>query len=243
MAAERRCLRPIARSMDRALHPYRRVLAVVAHPDDESFGLGALLTAFADGGAETSVLCFTHGEASTLHTGDTDLRRVRAWEFEQAAATLGVGRSRLLEYRDGGLGEAPLDELAAHVAGFAQETAAEVLLVFDDNGVTGHPDHRRATAAALLAARSAGADVLAWALPGGVAVALNAEFGARFGGRSEEELAVHVRVDRQCQLRAIARHASQSNDNPVLWRRLELLGDSEWMRILHVAAGHGRRRR
>ncbi len=45
----------------------RRVLAVVAHPDDESFGLGGLLALLSGGGVPTTVLCFTHGEASTLH--------------------------------------------------------------------------------------------------------------------------------------------------------------------------------
>jgi LmbE family N-acetylglucosaminyl deacetylase len=42
------------------------VLAVVAHPDDESFGLGAILDAFTRAGARGEVLCLTHGEASTL---------------------------------------------------------------------------------------------------------------------------------------------------------------------------------
>ena len=42
------------------------VLAVVAHPDDESFGLGAILDSFGRGGSQVSVLCLTHGEASTL---------------------------------------------------------------------------------------------------------------------------------------------------------------------------------
>jgi LmbE family N-acetylglucosaminyl deacetylase len=36
-------------------------LAVVAHPDDESFGLGAVLSAFIDSGTRVSVLCFTRG--------------------------------------------------------------------------------------------------------------------------------------------------------------------------------------
>jgi LmbE family N-acetylglucosaminyl deacetylase len=47
------------------LPPWRSVLAAVTHPDDESLGLGAILSAFADHGAELAVLCFTHGEAST----------------------------------------------------------------------------------------------------------------------------------------------------------------------------------
>ena len=51
-----------------ALPRWRRVLAVVAHPDDESFALGALLDRFVTAGAEVSVLCLTHGEASNFVT-------------------------------------------------------------------------------------------------------------------------------------------------------------------------------
>jgi LmbE family N-acetylglucosaminyl deacetylase len=54
------------------------VLAVCAHPDDETFGLGALLAAFADRGAKVSVLCFTRGEASTLGPGEHELAELRA---------------------------------------------------------------------------------------------------------------------------------------------------------------------
>ena len=53
------------------------ILAVVAHPDDESFGLGALLARAAAAGARVGVLCLTHGEASTLHGVDGDLREIR----------------------------------------------------------------------------------------------------------------------------------------------------------------------
>jgi N-acetylglucosamine malate deacetylase 2 len=41
-------------------------LAVCAHPDDETFGLGAVLAALVDAGTAVVVLCFTRGEASTL---------------------------------------------------------------------------------------------------------------------------------------------------------------------------------
>ena len=51
------------------LPPWRSVLAVVAHPDDESFALGAVLAGFADAGAAVALLCFTHGESSTRRAG------------------------------------------------------------------------------------------------------------------------------------------------------------------------------
>lgn len=216
------------------LPPARSVLAVCAHPDDESFGLGAVLDHFATSGADVSVLSLTRGEASTLGASEGALGELRRAELDHAAAELGVGRVRVLDHPDGGLASESLDELAAEVAGLADEVGAELLVVFDDGGVTGHPDHRRATEAAL--AGTQGIPVLAWVVPRGVADALNAEFGASFVGRSEGEIDLVVPVDRARQRRAIARHASQSSDNPVLRRRLELLGDAESLRWLRRPA-------
>ena len=223
-----------------ALSGYRRVLAVVAHPDDESFGLGAVLDAFGAAGSEMSILCFTHGEASTLSETLGELREVRAQEFERAAAMLGATRARLLDYADGQLATITVAELAGHVAHTARDAGADLLLVFDEGGITGHPDHQRATEAAVSVGRSAAIDVLAWALPEDTAKVLNEEFSASFVGRPDAELDVRQTVDRQRQHRAIACHASQSTHNPVLWRRLELLGDSECLRFLHRAAASAR---
>ena len=66
------------------------MLAVVAHPDDESFGPGAILDAFNRAGAWTSVLCLTHGEASTVHSVAGNLAELRGREFAAAARMLGV---------------------------------------------------------------------------------------------------------------------------------------------------------
>lgn len=225
--------------IDLRLDRARRVLAVVAHPDDESFGLGAVLTALAQGGAETSVLCFTHGEASTLHAGEGALAMVRANEFEAAATVLGVERAELLAYPDGALVDTPLHELVRHVARVVDGVGADLLLVFDEGGITGHPDHRRATEAALAGATGAGLPVVAWALPETVASVLNAEFATTFAGRAAADLGRALTVDRERQRLAIALHRSQSTDNPVLWRRLELLGDVEWLRPLRPGGRAG----
>ena len=224
--------RPRPHDPGRIVVARRRILAVVAHPDDESFGLGAILSTFARGGAATSVLCFTHGEASTLHGVAGELSTVRARELEDAAQVLGVGEVRLLDHPDGGLPDVGIDTLAGDLLAMADTTLPDLLLVFDEGGVTGHPDHRRATEAACHAVRSRQLQVAAWALPDYVAQSLNAEFGTGFVGRSPSELDFRLRVDRSCQRQAITCHRSQSRENPALQRRLDLLGDTEWLRIL-----------
>jgi N-acetylglucosamine malate deacetylase 2 len=210
------------------------VLAVCAHPDDESFGLGAVLHRFVTDGNEASVLCFTHGEASSLGTSARPLSEVRREELGEAAGVLGVGRVTLLDHPDGSLAGQDLDDLTSAVRAMALAVGADLLLVFDEGGVTGHPDHCRATEAALAADTDLPA--LAWTLPQRVADALNLEFGASFVGRDDEDIDLVLRVERTCQEAAIACHQSQSRDNPVLWRRLELLGEQESLRWLRRPA-------
>ncbi|HET6949116.1 MAG TPA: PIG-L family deacetylase, partial [Acidimicrobiales bacterium] len=89
--------------MNEALPAFPSVLVVCAHPDDESFGLGAVLSTLAAAGTRTSALCFTHGEASTLHGVAGDLADVRAGELAAAGAVLGVTEVELLDYPDGHL--------------------------------------------------------------------------------------------------------------------------------------------
>lgn len=228
-----------AEGIDPRLTGLRRVLAVVAHPDDESFGLGGVLSTLHGAGVETFVLCFTHGEASTLHGTAGDLGRRRAAEFAAAARALAVEHTELLDYPDGALAGASLGALSEHVLHAARTWSAGGLLVFDEDGITGHPDHVRATEAALTAAATLDLPVALWTLPREVAVALNAEFATTFIGRPAADMDVRLTVDREIQLRAIAEHRSQSVDNPVLWRRLELLGDSEWLRFLRGCAAPG----
>ena len=210
----------------------KSVLAVCAHPDDESFGFGGVLSAFSDSGSATSVVCLTRGEASTLGQDASSLGRVRSAELGNAAVELGVGYLELFDYPDGGLAGQRLDVLALHVFEVADRVKADLLLVFDEGGITGHPDHQRATEAALVCAEHSDSPVLAWALDEAVASSLNGGLATGFVGRSREQLDFDVRVDRARQSRAIACHVSQSTNNPVLWQRLRLQGDRETLRWL-----------
>lgn len=209
------------------------VLAVIAHPDDESFGIGAVLSAFTRAG-KVSVLCFTHGEASTVHGVGGDLRLVREAELRAAAQALALDAVTLLAYPDGQLAATPAGVLSAHVITAAEQVAADGIVVFDPSGVTGHPDHRAATAAALAAAAQLGLPMLAWTLPAKVAATLNAELGTTFTGHSAAAIDLQVSVDRARQRTAIRHHPSQAVPSSALWRRLELLGDIECLRWLRV---------
>jgi N-acetylglucosamine malate deacetylase 2 len=213
-----------------ALPGWGSVLAVVAHPDDETFGLGAVIDAVTRAGSAVHVLCFTRGEASTLNERVADLGAARAAELGQASGELGVAGYTLLDYPDAGLPGVPQARLKAEVAGLAAGHRVGGLLVFDDTGITGHADHKAATAAAVAAATVAGLPVLAWTIPAAIACQLQAETGAPFAGRPASQVDLCVRVDRTRQRRAALLHASQVSPAAVLWRRLQLQGDCEHLR-------------
>jgi N-acetylglucosamine malate deacetylase 2 len=215
-----------------ALPAWSSLLVVVAHPDDETFGLGAIVDSFTSRGTAVHVVCFSRGEASTLNAAGADLFVAREAELRQASAELGVAGVTVLDYPDGGLSAQPPDELAGHVFAAAARHHADGLLVFDETGVTGHPDHQAATAAAVRAATAARLPVLAWALPAATAAQLRTETGMTFAGQSPGRLALCVRVRRARQRRAAFLHASQISPTAVLWRRLQLQGDCEHLRWL-----------
>ncbi|HZK74561.1 MAG TPA: PIG-L deacetylase family protein [Clostridia bacterium] len=209
-----------------------RLLAVVAHPDDESFGLGAVITTLVDAGAEISVLCLTAGEASTLGA-PANLATVRAAELAAAAAVRGV-QAQLLGLPDGSLAARPVAELERLVE--QHLGTADALLVFEPGGVTGHPDHRAASmAGAAVAARHA-LPLVEWGLLSPLADRLSYEFGLRLSGLDRGADIVEMRVDRTTQWAAINEHRSQQPDNPLLRRRLTLQGDKEQIRIRPVAS-------
>jgi N-acetylglucosamine malate deacetylase 2 len=216
----------------RLLPGWSAVLVVIAHPDDESFGLGAIIDALTSNGVTAHVLCYTHGEASALNETGADLYQAREAELRQASAELGIATVTLLAYPDGQLGSVPAAELTAHVTRLAARHHVSGVLVFDDTGVTGHPDHRAATRAAVLAASTAGLPVLAWTLPAAIADRLRDETGHYFAGRQPCDVDLCVRVDRARQRKAALLHVTQVAPPAVLWRRLQLQGECEHLRWL-----------
>src|SRR5450631_1776653 len=217
------------------------VLAVIAHPDDASFGLGAILDAFVFAGAKVEVLCLTHGQAWTLEGAPGDLAALRGAELASAADVLGPARAQMPDCPDGALGEVPQMRLVAEVVAAADSCFPDGLLVFDTAAVPGHLDHVTATSAGLMASETLSLPVLGWALSGAVAAQLKQEFGTSLMGHQDEEVDLRVTLERARQ--RLASHALKGQALPgsARWRRLELLADTEslrWLRRPGAVAGH-----
>lgn len=126
--------------------PPPSLLAVFAHPDDESLASGGLLAWCAALGARVSLLCLTHGEHGHADTGPTaadarPLRQVRADELQAAARALGIRRVRVLDHEDGMLPWTSPDRLDADIRGEIRRTRPDVVVTFDADGLYWHPDH------------------------------------------------------------------------------------------------------
>jgi LmbE family N-acetylglucosaminyl deacetylase len=143
-----------------------RLLAVVAHPDDESFGLGSVLAWAAAHGADTAVCCATRGEAGEPAPGSglapEALPVARIRELREAAALLGVGRVDLLDYADSGMvGEptpgtlvhAPFEDVVTAVVAEVDAVRPSVVVTLDAGD--GHRDHARIRDATLAAVERA----------------------------------------------------------------------------------------
>jgi LmbE family N-acetylglucosaminyl deacetylase len=138
-----------------------KLMAVLAHPDDESLGMGGVLARYAGQGVATYVLTATRGQRGRFFDNanrpdDDEVGRVRAEELRCAARELGVRELTLLDYRDGDLDRADPAEAIAAIATHLRRVRPHVVLTFDPFGAYGHPDHiaicQFATAAVVAAA-------------------------------------------------------------------------------------------
>src|SRR5262245_52601998 len=103
-----------------------RLMAVLAHPDDESLGCGGTLAKCASEGVETFLLTATRGDSGRYrghppgdarHPGRAALASIRETELQAAAKVLGVHEVSLLDYRDQELDRADPGEIVPAIAG------------------------------------------------------------------------------------------------------------------------------
>lgn len=135
----------------------KRLLVVVAHPDDETFGMGGTIAHYAHAGAEVHLVCATRGEVGEVEpekmAGFDSVGDLRTHELSCAANVLGIREIHYLDYRDSGmpgsldndhsraLVQAPIEEVAQKIAKIMRQVKPQVVLTFDPVGGYMHPDH------------------------------------------------------------------------------------------------------
>ena len=85
----------------------RRLLISFAHPDDESFGLGGLITLYVAEGVEVYLICATNGDVGTVSpemlNGYNSIKELRLAELDCASRKLGFSKVFKLNYKDSGM--------------------------------------------------------------------------------------------------------------------------------------------
>src|SRR5437763_3100213 len=144
--------------------PASRLMAVLAHPDDESLGVGGALAKYASEGVEVFLLTATRGDGGRYrgfrpgdaqHPGSSALATIREAELRAAASVLGVHDVAVLEYRDQQLDRANPQEAISSIVTHLRRVRPDVVLTFGPDGAYGHPDHiaiSQFTTAAIVAA-------------------------------------------------------------------------------------------
>ncbi len=212
-----------------------RVLAVWAHPDDETYLCGGLLAVATDAGQHVTVVTATAGELGFTDAGAWPVERaaaVRRWEAAAAMAVLGVRDHRWLGIPDGACSSVDPDAAAAMIRALIADVEPDTVLTFGPDGITGHADHRAVSAWVTAATAAGGRSVRV------LHAAVETSFAARFRHVEERldvymepdlpvtvdasELAVHLRLD-GCLLdhKLVALRAMATQTRPVI----DVLGD------------------
>jgi LmbE family N-acetylglucosaminyl deacetylase len=133
------------------------LLAVFAHPDDETFSAAGVMAAAGERGVPVTVISATRGEAGESSIAGLDdperLGVVRERELREAMRQIGVSDVRLLGFRDSGMAgspsaedpqafiRAPVETVAHRLASHIRTLRPHAILTFGAEGLYGHPDH------------------------------------------------------------------------------------------------------
>jgi LmbE family N-acetylglucosaminyl deacetylase len=147
-----------------------------AHPDDEAIATGGTMAGLAEDGHRVVLVTATRGELGEIPEGPLapgeSLADRRKEELAEACRILGVDRQVYLEYLDSGMaGEdtndrpgcfaaADVDQAAGDLAAVLDEVEADVLVIYDEHGGYGHPDHVQVHRVGMRAAEQAATPVV-----------------------------------------------------------------------------------
>lgn len=153
------------------------IMAVHAHPDDETSMTGGILARYAREGIRTVLVTCTNGEFGDAPGGlkpedenhdVEEVVRTRMKELRASCDILGIDHLELLGYQDSGMmgwpqnsaphafWNTPVDEAAASLGSLMERYRPQVVVTYDEFGFYGHPDHIQAHRVAVAAAEATG---------------------------------------------------------------------------------------
>ncbi len=195
----------------------RRILAVFAHPDDETSVAGGTIARSVQEGVEVTVVTATRGEWGTLGTGRMTIAReelpaVREAEHRAVMRLYGAHPPVFLGYEDATMGEADLASAIRQVAAEMQRVRPDIIITWGPTGMSRHPDHiavHQATVEAFRAyAASAAARLFYAALPLDVARRFEAEIE---GPEASPTVRIDITDYLQTKARALRIYRSQED--------------------------------
>lgn len=226
--------------------PLPSMLAVFAHPDDETFRPGGTLALLTRRGVHVQVLTATRGGSGScgdppLCTPD-ELPAMREHELRDACAALGIKPPILLDYQDGHLAEADSETIIAEILAVMADVRPQVIITFGPDGLSGHPDHIAIGEFAAEAYRCSeyASALYTLAVPQSLADALGM---AQLHTLPDAVITLSIDVSEtwEVKLKAIHCHATQLSSSPITRSPLErqrlFLGTEYFVRATARAEG------
>jgi N-acetylglucosamine malate deacetylase 2 len=117
------------------------LMAVLAHPDDESFPIGGTLAKAAAEGKHIHLVVATRGEAGIPGKSAAETAAIREAELHRACAELGIEQLTFLGFFDGKLSNTPDGNGIGRIFDLMRQSRPDVVVTFGPDGISGHPDH------------------------------------------------------------------------------------------------------
>ena len=123
----------------------RWLLAVLAHPDDESMGAGGLIVRHTRNDVMVHLVCATRGEqgwgGKPAGARPEDIAEIRMGEMEAAAIALAMAGVEIWDYPDGGVDKCDHTEITQRVWQAITTLRPGAVVTWGPDGGYGHPDH------------------------------------------------------------------------------------------------------
>lgn len=132
-----------------------KVLLSFAHPDDETFTLAGSIIKWVKAGHQVSLITATYGQMGLSADIKVDspehLGQIRKGEMEEAAKITGISRIHYFGMMDGDLENEETTELVSKIGAIIEEEKPDVVITFEKNGGSNHPDHIKMSLASTIA--------------------------------------------------------------------------------------------